>query len=447
MAAAMALGLVFHSAASPRYRAVTQILMSPVELRVLDKALMQPMQTADSNVIQVESETRILTSDKVLRRVVENERLTDDPEFGARVDWWLAGVITSLRTAVGLAADEPRPGDPELAALRVLQRNVNAKRTERTFIVDLMVDTTAPEKSARIANAIAQAYLDEQSSAHSETARRVTESLTSRLTELRERVRRAEEISERYKAENNMVGAGGRLVQDQQLSDLNNQLSTAKARTAETKARYEMTSQQQRGGADAGSMTEAVNSNTVGRLREQYASVARQEATLSAELGPRHPWVIEARAQVRNVARLLAEEIGRLAEANRIDYERALANETSLSRSFDSLKQNAMDTSMALVKLRELDREVDASRAVYESFLVRARETREQETLNSANVRILSDAQAPRDRSWPPRLLLVLLASLILGLLGGTGIAYLVELRPELFCPATNLAFRKAAVR
>ena len=49
-------------------------------------------------------------------------------------------------------------------------------------------------------------------------------------------------------------------------------------------------------GDDAGSTSEAVQSNTIGRLREQHATVARQEATLSAELGPRHPYVVEARA-------------------------------------------------------------------------------------------------------------------------------------------------------
>jgi polysaccharide biosynthesis transport protein len=181
VAAALVAGLAFHSAASPRFRAATQILFSPVELRVLDKALTQPMQTADSHVIQVESEVRILTSDKVLRRVVERERLTDDPEFGGRGNSWFAAMLASLRSATGL--DSPaQSGDTELAALRFLQRNVSAKRAERTFVVDLTVDTTAPEKSARIANAIAQAYLEEQSSARSDTARRITEALSSRLT-------------------------------------------------------------------------------------------------------------------------------------------------------------------------------------------------------------------------------------------------------------------------
>ncbi|MEA2904931.1 MAG: polysaccharide biosynthesis transport protein [Alphaproteobacteria bacterium] len=427
VASSVILGVLFSMVVMPRYRAVAQIMISPLELRVVEKALNQPAQTADANVIQVESETRVLTSDKVLRRVIERERLAQDPEFGSGALLGFTDFIPSLKVAIGLVSADQHASDESLAALRALQRKVTAKRTERTYVVDLMVDSNDPQKSARIANAIAQAFLEEQAAARTQAARRVTESLSSRLTELQSRVRRAEELAEKYKSENNIVGAGGRLVHEQQLAELTNQLIAAQGRTAETKSRYDQTVQQQRNGADNGNTSEAVQSNTVGRLREQYAAVARQEATLTAELGPRHPYVIEARAQVRNVQRLISEEIGRVGQANRIDYERALANENALSRRLDGLKRGALDTNMAFVKLRELEREVEASRAVYESFLARARETRELEHLDSANVRILSDAQPPRDRNWPPRLLIVLLGSLMLGGLGGCALAYLGE--------------------
>jgi polysaccharide biosynthesis transport protein len=428
MAAAILLGLAMELTVSPRYRAASQILIGPTDLRLFDKSVTPPAQTADANVIQVESETRVLTSDRVLLRVVQREKLTDDPEFQARGGSLLGGAISTLRTAIGSTPEPAKTTDVELNALRLLQRNVSAKRTERTYVVDLVVETSDPEKSARIANAIGLAYLDEQAAARAEAVRRASDSLTSRLSEQRERVRQAEEQVERYKAEHNIVGPTGRLVDEQQLSDLNNQLSAAKARTAEANARHEQMLQLQRSGADRASTSEAVQSNTLGRLREQYATIARQEANLAAELGPRHPFVIDARAQLRNAQQQVTGEIVRIAESSRNDYERALANEHTLSRNLDALKLRAIDTSIAFVKLRELEREVDASRAVYESFLVRARETREQERLDTANVRILADAQPPQERSWPPRRLLLLLAMLALGCLGGAGLAYGLEL-------------------
>jgi uncharacterized protein involved in exopolysaccharide biosynthesis len=241
-------------------------------------------------------------------------------------------------------------------------------------------------------------------------------------------VSQAEEQVERYKAQHNIVDASGRLVDEQQLSELNNQLIAARGRSAEVKARYDQMLQLRRSGLDQGSIPEAVQSSTLGLLRDQYGTIARQEANLTAELGPRHPSVIEARAQLRNAQQQIADEIARIAEASRIAYERAQANETTLATNFALLKQRAMDTSLAFVKLRELEREAEASRAVYESFLVRTREIREQERLDTANVRILADAQAPEGRSFPPRRVLLLPALLVLGLVGGIGLAYLLEL-------------------
>ena len=414
---------------TPRYRATIQILIGPADLRLVEKSVQPIAPAADSNVMQVETETRILTSDRVLRRVVRRERLTEDAEFQTRSGASrLDGVVDALRTAIGKPSEQAKPADRELYALRLLQRNITAKRTERTYVVDLMVESTDPEKSARIANAIGTAYLDEQANARAESARRATESLSARLNEQRERVTQAEEQVELYKARHNIVDAGGRSVDDQQLTDLNNQLSAARARTAETKARYDLVLQLRRGGLDQGAITEAIQSSTLGLLRDQYGTIARQEANLAAELGPRHPRVIEARAQLREAQQQIGGEITRIAEASRIDYERALANETTLANNLATLKQRAVDTGLASVKLRELEREAEASRAVYESFLMRTREIREQEHLDTANVRILADAQSPPGRSWPPRRMLLLPALLMLGLFGGIALAYGIEL-------------------
>jgi succinoglycan biosynthesis transport protein ExoP len=428
LAAALLLDVAAEMTLTPRYRASSQILIGPVDLRGVDKSVVPTAQTADSNVIEVESETRVLTSDKVLQRVVETQALTRDPEFNASVPSPIQKFITRLKQEIGLVSKPQPAGDAALGALRQLQRDVTAKRTERTYVVDLMVETANPDKSARLANAIVQAYFEEQSASHAEAARRVTESLTSRLSELQERVRRSEEEAEKYKAEQGIVGPSGRRVDEQQLTDLNNQLTAARTRTVEAKARYDQIAKLQQRGVDPGSVNEAVQSSTIGLLREQYAAAVQREAVLSAQLGGQHPYVVEGRAQVRNAQRLVTEEVDRVVNATRSEYERALANEQSLSLNLDALKQRSIDTSLALVKLRELEREVDASRAVYESFLVRARETREQERLDTVNVRVLADAQAPLDRSWPPRRVIILAGLLCLGLAGGLVLAYLAEL-------------------
>jgi polysaccharide biosynthesis transport protein len=140
-------------------------------------------------VLQVESQVRVLTSDGVLRRVVKAEGLENDGDF---VGHW-----------AGDAADGMT------AALNTLKRSIQVKRAERTYVVDVSVTAHAPAKAANIANAIAQAYLAEQTDVRSDAARQVSQSLTARLNELRDRVRQAEDRVETFKASNNILDANG----------------------------------------------------------------------------------------------------------------------------------------------------------------------------------------------------------------------------------------------
>jgi len=142
-------------------------------------------------------------------------------------------------------------------------------------------------------------------------------------------------------------------------------------------------------------------------------------------LGARHPAVIEVQAQADRLRRMIDEEVNRTAQSARSEYESSRANEDALARSLEALKHNALVTNEAMVTLRELERDVQASRAVYEAFLVRARETGEQERLDTKNIRVISRADPPLNRSFPPSNLMLALAGLVLGVGAGVGITLL----------------------
>ena len=417
--------MLFMELATPQYAATTQILVDPTDLRVVDNGVNPSNQVAEVAVIQAESQVRVLTSNNVLRRVLISQHLEDDPEFN-RQPSALRKLFTKILSLLHVA----RAGshiDPTLASLYELQHRVRVKRADRTYVMDVTVTTADPDKSVRIADAVAQAYLAEQTAARSEAARRASESLQARLSELKDRVRLAEERVEAFKARNNIVGANGQLVNEQQLSELNYQLSLARGRTAEAKSRFEQVRALQRSGADIGAFTEAVQSQTITALRAQYAEVMRREAELMATLGPRHPSVIDVQAQAQRLRRMIGEEINRIAAAAASDYERAKVSEDSLTHSLEALKRGTITTNEARVGLRELERDVQASRAVYESFLVRSRETGEQERLDTKNVRVISQAETPMRRNWPPSSLLVAVGAMIFGVSVGTGLALLRE--------------------
>ena len=398
-----------------RFTAATQILIDPTDLHAVGNEPNPANQTNDAAVLLVESQVRVLGSDSVLRRVVSAESLDHDPEFVGQ-----PSALRGLMAFVGLGG--ARRADPTLIALNALKRKLQVKRAERTYVVDVSVSSQDPAKAARLANAVAQAYLVEQTDVRSDAARQISQSLSARLNELKDRVREAEDRVETFKARNNILGASGQLVNEQQLSELNNQLGVTHAHTAAAKARLDQVERLQLSKDEIGAFPEAVQSQTITALRSQYAEVMRREAEQMTSLGQRHPAVIEIQAEAARLRKMVEDEIHRIALAARSEYESARANEAALAANLETLKHSAVTTNEAMVTLRELERDVQASRAVYESFLVRARETGEQERLDTKNIRVISRAELPQRRSFPPSNLLLAVGALLLGVGAGTGI-------------------------
>jgi succinoglycan biosynthesis transport protein ExoP len=415
--AALALAVLFVVLAPHEYTAATQILIDPTDLRGVGNDTTQAAQLSDAALMQVESQVSVLTSDAVLRRVVTSEGLEHDPEF-ARGPSFLS-VLMGRGTV---------PGGNTLAALNELKRCVVVKRAERTFVVEIDVTSKDPTKAVRIANAVAQAYLEEQTQARADAARQVSQSLFGRLQEMKDRVRDSEQKVEAFRASNNLVGANGQLVTDQQLTEMSNLVGAARAHAAEAKARLDQVEAVQRTKDENGAFPEALQSATITQLRSQYAEVMRREAEQAATLGPLHPAVIDIQAQAERLHHMIDDEIDRAAVAARTEYASAKATEQTLAGNFDTLKQTATTNNEALVGLRELERDAQASRDIYQAFLARARESGAQEQVDTKNIRVLSKADLPQKRSSPPPSLLLALGAMMLGATAGTGI---VLVRPQ----------------
>jgi polysaccharide biosynthesis transport protein len=407
VAVALLLAVAFVLLAPRKYTATTQILMDPMDLRAAQTDVSTTIPQSDAAVLQVESQARVIGSDNILRRVVESEGLDHDPEFES-----------------GANSQEEIP----LTALNNLRKHVDIKRPERTYVIEVSVTSEDPAKAARIANAIAQTYLTEQTEVRADAARQVSQSLSGRLKELQETLRASENKVEAYKSSHSIVGANGELVNEQQLVNLNTELSAARARTVQAKGRLEQIENVQRSKTDIGAFPEAVQSATITALRTQYTDIMRREAEQKSSLGERHPAVMEIEAQAERVHKLIEDEVNRIAVSANTEYESAKTSEELMAQKVDALKNTAESTNQSLVGLRELEREAQANRTVYESFLVRARETGEQEQIDTKNIRIISRADPPLTRSSPPPSLLIGLAAMMLGGACGTGIVIMRSL-------------------
>lgn len=406
---------------TPRYTATAQLYVDPRELQLVDRELTPRAQDVSGMSMVVESQARLITSNSVLLKVIRQTGLDKDPEFGGGDG---KSLMSSLLGLIGLQARAPSAAgnnEVQLAALEALNRHITIRKTEKSFIVDIEVWSTDPAKAAMLANTLTSAYLAESRNSQASAARRATNDLSGRLKELRDRLRNAETALATYKAQNNFVGTQDALISDQQLSASNQRLSAARAATMDAQARLDQIEASRRTAADAGANPEALQSPTIANLRAQYADARKKYAEQAGELGPRHPALRQTEKQVEDLKRTINEEIDRFAQSAKNDLTRARDFEASLNRALEAQKRQSLQLSQAAVRLRELEREADASREVYQSFLKRSRETEEQETLNTSAARVIGEATVPQRRSFPPAMSLFAMIGFIVGALAASG--------------------------
>lgn len=408
-----ALTLVYTMLTPALYSSTAQIIVDPEDLQVVTNDVNPSRISPDGGITQVESQVSVAQSNGVLLRAIKAENLTEDPEFNGQ------GVLGRWMGALFGGNDSDRTA----TTLDSLRRVLAVKRDDKVLVLNIIITAKSAQKASDIANAIANAYLADQADARKEKAAKASEAITARLDEQRKRVEQAENAVEAYRSQHNMVMAQGNLVSDQELTGLNAELTAAQARTQQLKAQVD---QLRRQGGAPDATSEATRSSTISSLRAQEAALVDQIAQLGTGLGPRHPSMIAAQQQLRDLRMLIQRELGRIVTAAETDYERSLANQQALQAKVQALKSKSLDTDQASVRLRELQRDLDAVRTVYANYLQRAQETREQTNVDSTNARIISEAMPALKKSWPPKGLLVF-GAVFGGLALGIGMALIAE--------------------
>jgi capsular exopolysaccharide synthesis family protein len=161
-------------------------------------------------------------------------------------------------------------------------------------------------------------------------------------------------------------------------------------------------------------------------LHEQEAELRQNQAELQSKYGPLHPKIINTQAQIRDMQAKIAEEVHKIILGMANDVEVAKAKENTLEQELSKQEDRAGVEMKDSVTLRQLQRESDANRSLYETFLGRFKETAEAQDLQIPDSRIIARADTPIDPSFPKKFMFMLVGAVMGGILGIV-LAYMVE--------------------
>lgn len=408
---ATALAILAVNLVTPRYKSESRILIDGRENIFLRPNADRTEERGAIDTEAVTSQVQLVLSRELAREVITRNKLAELPEF----DPVLRGV-SPLRTLLALfgIGRDPFRLTPEERVLDSYYDRLAAYAIDKSRVIAIEFQSQDPELAARVANSIAETYLVLQQSSKQDQARSAGQWLAGEINNLRKKVAEAESRTEEFRSKYNLfVGTNNTTLSNQQLGEINTQLTNARAQKSDAESRARLIREMLQSGKPI-EASEILNSDVVRRLTEQRITLQAQLAEQSSTLLGGHPRIKELKAQIADLERQVRDEASKISRSLDNDARISGARVESLTASLDQLKHQASSTNEQDVQLRALEREAKAQRDLLESYLAKYREASARESIDAvpSDARIISRGIVSNVPAFPKKLPIVLIAAL-----------------------------------
>jgi capsular exopolysaccharide synthesis family protein len=414
-------GWVWVNQQTPVYRAQSTIMLgSP-----MGAASSEMMWVSYFNKLKTPDEIEVLKSRSLAEQLITKLELLSYPEFNPALrpadpglmddinpgQWVPEGWKETLEAALdrepkkegqGLAIEKDLDQRRMNQAVGILLAGLDINSLDMSNVIIVGFRSTSPKIAALVANELPEAYMLSTLQAKYDATEKASKWLSEQLAELRQEVENAEYAVELYRTEHGLTDVGGAGLLKEQLSRLNSELIIARAERAEAEARLNQVRQlvlQDEAGADAA--IRLLNSSILQDLRSQEIQAQQDISELAVEYGPRHPRMLQARAELNQIEQRIQSEVDKIEVSLNSDVDFARAREQSLLASLNEAEMATGEQNRESIQLRALEREAAASRALFETFLDQFKQTSKAEGLDEPGARVLSKAQVPTAPSYP----------------------------------------------
>ena len=289
--------------------------------------------------------------------------------------------------------------------------------------MNIRFEANDPDLAARVANAIAEAYIHRNFELRVNLTKDSASWLTEKLGPLKTALVSAEQRLQSFRERENLVDVEGvRSLIARELDEITADLVEARKRRSET----ENLLMQVRGTDQWGSIPAILNHRTVQEANNSIATVEKKIAELSKRYGPEHPVMLAAQSELSETKRNSRAKIDNVLGSIQKDYEVATQNENALTESMERAKLEVQNINRKEYRLKELEREVETNRKLYDTFFSRFQEANVTQDFHPFNARISDKAEVPIYPAKPRKKLIVVL-TFMCALMLGVFIAFFLE--------------------
>ncbi len=413
--------------ATPLYTSVATLVLETRQDQVVNlDSVVTGLSSIAGDPAVVTTEVEVMRSRSLMLRLIDRLDLLSDPEFNPELreegSPWAKYLNPKYLVKQVFVMVFGQQEGPELAtggllsnpdflrrqtAVSILESAIAVENIPFSYVFTIAATTEDPEKSAIIANELAEVYILAQLDAKFEATRRATSWLSDRVAELKTALQEAEAAVEEYGASATLVSEEALALANKQLKDMRERRAGEAIRAANLRARkteVEAQFAEEKYAAVAQALDDPRLRNHAERLAELPAGNERESVKAQFEA-----------LYVRNLRRIDSE-------AARTEEQVAL-----LTQAVAEIETRLEAQSSDLVQLRQLQREAEAAGLLYEYFLGRMKETSVQQGIQQPDSRVLSSATPPFVASYPSKTRIIAFAGAV-GLFFGLFVVFAREM-------------------
>lgn len=421
---------------TPLYKSTASLLIESEETNVVSIEQVYGLDSSKQEYFETQYE--ILKSRLIAEKVVDKLDLGNHPIFVEKltqekglVDTF-KGKLKSVLTFLP-QGDSVELTEEELAAqykekvITLFSEDLSVSPVLNTQVVKISYISESPKLAAKVANTVAEVYIENYLEAKFEMTNKATTWLNESLQGLRERLNISEKkLSDFYEREQVVDLDGVVGLASEELQGLSEQLLQAENRLKQNEIIYEQVQNYRGDLVELAKLPEVQNHPSIQNVKQSELQAESKVSELSKVYGPKHQKMISAQAELASVQATLNRQVQSLISGITSEYQQVQQQVQRLRAAVERAKQDYRKLTNLDSQRKILQREVDVNQQLYDSFFTRLKETSEVEGFETANARVLDKATIPLEPAKPNKPLIVL-GAFVLSLGLGVFVAILLD--------------------
>ena len=421
---------------TPLYKSTASLLIESEETNIVSIEQVYGLDSSKQEYFETQYE--ILKSRHIAEKVVDKldlgnhpifvEKLTQEKGLVDTFKGYLKSVLTFLPQS-----DNVEFTEEELAAqykekvITLFSEDLSVSPVPNTQVVKISYISESPKLAAKVANTVAEVYIENYLEAKFEMTNKATTWLNESLQGLRERLNTSEKkLSDFYEREQVVDLDGVVGLASEELQGLSEQLLEAENRLKQSEIIFEQVQNHRGDLNELAKLPEVQNHSSIQNVKQSELLAESKVSELSKVYGPKHQKMISAQAELASVQSTLNRQVQSLISGITSEYRQAQQQVQRLRAAVERAKQDYRKLTNLDSPRKILQREVDVNQQLYDSFFTRLKETSEVEGFETANARVLDKATVPLEPAKPNKKLLVL-GAFVISLGFGVFVAILLD--------------------